>query len=103
MADRSIIELARHEGYCPVCGYQTLDEGPTGSWAICPICYWEDEPYPLNEPDTITGGPNENLSLTKARKNAQRYGDIYEGGSASTRPPRPDETRHPDWPFQSEQ
>ena len=99
MTDRSPAEQARREGYCPACGYQTLDEGSTGTWVICPICFWEDEPYPLNEPDTVTGGPNGDLSIAQAREHVREYGDVYVGGGDSTRQPRPEESRHPDWPF----
>lgn len=28
---------------CPCCGYKTLDEEPTDTYAICKICFWEDD------------------------------------------------------------
>lgn len=28
---------------CLCCGYRTLDE--RGAFDICPICFWEDDPY----------------------------------------------------------
>lgn len=99
MSNRSTVEQARRDGYCPACGYRTLGEGGTGSWMICPICFWEDEPYPLDEPDTVMGGPNGGLSLNDARANVERFGEVLEGGSDHTCDPDPDTDRHPDWPF----
>ncbi len=28
---------------CPCCGYLTLTEKPPGTFAICPVCFWEDD------------------------------------------------------------
>ena len=54
---------------CPCCEQYTLDE-PSGTYAICPICNWEDDPIQLENPE-YAGGAN-NQSLVKARENYKR-------------------------------
>ncbi len=41
---------------CPCCGFVVFDEEP-GSYAICPICDWEDDHVQLCYPSLI-GGAN---------------------------------------------
>lgn len=41
---------------CPCCGFYTLNE-PAGSYAICNICGWEDDPVQLRFP-TMQKGAN---------------------------------------------
>lgn len=48
---------------CPCCDYQTLTE--TGSYEICDVCGWEDDPVQSSDP-TFVGGANQ-LSLDQAR------------------------------------
>jgi hypothetical protein len=50
---------------CPCCGYLTLDE-PPGSYAICDVCFWEDDAIQLRWPDW-TGGANR-PSLIEAQR-----------------------------------
>lgn len=57
---------------CPCCGYRTLDE--LGHFDICDICWWEDDGQTDADADKVYGGPNEDLSLTKARANFVRHG-----------------------------
>ena len=28
---------------CPCCSYYTFEEKPSGTYYICPVCYWEDD------------------------------------------------------------
>ncbi len=42
---------------CPCCGYRTLDEEPPGTYDICEICFWEDDPVQFVDPD-YEGGAN---------------------------------------------
>ena len=56
---------------CPCCGYRTLTE-PPGSYDICPVCYWEDDPIQRQEPD-YAGGANV-PSLLEARENYKKCG-----------------------------
>jgi hypothetical protein len=41
---------------CPACGYLAFDE-PTGSYDICGVCGWEDDPVQLRHP-CLRGGAN---------------------------------------------
>ena len=57
---------------CPCCGFLTLSELPPGTFAICPICYWEDDNVQFNDP-AYGGGANEE-SLRQARANYREFG-----------------------------
>lgn len=52
---------------CPCCGYKTI--GEVASYDICLICWWEDDGQNDEDADKVTGGPNDNISLTQARIN----------------------------------
>src|ERR1051325_1133679 len=41
---------------CPACGFLVFDE-PAGSYEICPVCDWEDDPVQLTWPG-LKGGAN---------------------------------------------
>jgi hypothetical protein len=49
---------------CPSCGFMTL-QGEYGSYAICDLCDWEDDPVQLANP-TSEGGANKK-SLAQAQ------------------------------------
>ncbi|MEG2814426.1 MAG: CPCC family cysteine-rich protein, partial [Oscillospiraceae bacterium] len=51
---------------CNCCSNFVLDEEPTGTFEICPICGWEDDKVQTADPD-FAGGANK-LSLNQARK-----------------------------------
>ena len=48
---------------CPCCGYLVYEENPSGSYEVCPVCYWEyddiqnenEYTYIPNEDKTIQG------------------------------------------------
>jgi Cysteine-rich CPCC len=42
---------------CPCCGYRTLPQEAGGTYALCPICFWEDDGVQLDDPD-YEGGAN---------------------------------------------
>ena len=46
---------------CPSCGFLVFDE-PPGSYVICEVCGWEDDPVQLRHP-AMSGGANK-LSLS---------------------------------------
>ncbi|WP_258179562.1 CPCC family cysteine-rich protein [Stenotrophomonas maltophilia] len=52
---------------CPSCGFLTLEDF-YGSYAICPLCNWEDDGVQLANP-TSAGGAN-GESLAQAQQNA---------------------------------
>ncbi|MFK7808815.1 MAG: CPCC family cysteine-rich protein, partial [Saprospiraceae bacterium] len=52
---------------CPCCGSRTLDE--LASFAICRVCWWEDDGQDNHNADVVMGGPNYGFSLAQARHN----------------------------------
>lgn len=52
---------------CPCCGFLTLSEQPPGTFAVCPVCWWEDDDVQYRDPD-FEGGANA-VSLRQARTN----------------------------------
>jgi len=57
---------------CPCCDYLSLSE--PGAHQICGVCFWEDDGQTAANPGGIRGGPNGDLSLTKARENYRDFG-----------------------------
>lgn len=57
---------------CPCCDYLTLDEPPRDTFAICPVCWWEDDDIQFRDLD-YRGGAN-SPSLREARASFQRCG-----------------------------
>jgi hypothetical protein len=74
---------------CACCGWFTLDERPSGTFEICPVCGWEDDGVQLADPD-VGGGANV-PSLREARSEYLRTGAADPDHRALTRPPRDDE------------
>lgn len=63
----------KHGKYqCPCCHYYTLEEPDTGSYDICPVCYWEDDNVQFHD-ENFSGGANV-VSLAIARKNFLEFG-----------------------------
>jgi hypothetical protein len=61
---------------CPACGLDTLSE--SGGFEICWVCWWEDDGQGDWDAELVTGGPNYDLSLKRARENFQKYYYIKE-------------------------
>lgn len=74
---------------CPCCGFLTLCEQPPGTFAVCPVCYWEDDDTQFNDP-TFRGGANEE-SLIEARENFAAFGASSKRFLNRVRPPLPEE------------
>jgi len=51
---------------CPCCGCFTLEDPDPGSYAICPVCWWEDDRLQFEDP-SLRDGANR-LSLQEARR-----------------------------------
>ncbi len=69
---------------CPCCGYYTLAEGDT-DYDICPVCFWENDPWQAKEPEE-TGGAN-GVSLKQARENFVAFGVCEERFAEKVRKP----------------
>ena len=57
---------------CPCCEQPALVEKPPGTYLICPVCGWEDDPVQFADAH-YTGGANR-VSLAQARENFRRLG-----------------------------
>lgn len=82
---------------CPCCGYRTFPAPPAGTYEICPVCNWEDDPVQLKDPD-YKGGANV-VSLREAQRNFQKYAASDLACRGNTRPPRLEEARDSGWKF----
>ncbi len=72
--------------YCVCCGFASLDEqGGTGSYELCPFCFWEDDKTQFEDP-TYEGGANQ-PSLQQAKKNFQTFGACDEKAKSNVKPP----------------
>ncbi|HEY0250243.1 MAG TPA: CPCC family cysteine-rich protein [Kofleriaceae bacterium] len=72
---------------CRCCQYLTLTDKPPSTFAICPVCWWEDDfPYNLD----FVGASR--VSLREARANMQKFGACEHRFIAKARPPTPEET-----------
>lgn len=80
---------------CPCCGYKTYSEYPNGTYLICPVCFWEDDPVQLDNPD-FAGGANP-LSLRESQKNFVSFGACDEGMKPFVRKHSLNEERDNDW------
>jgi hypothetical protein len=79
---------------CPCCGYVVFD-GPPGSYAICPICFWEDDEVQLRFP-ALAGGAN-GSSLVEAQQAFVRVGASELRFVQNCRAPAPGDERDPTW------
>ncbi|SDC16356.1 Cysteine-rich CPCC [Terribacillus halophilus] len=78
---------------CPCCGYKTLDSD--GGYDICPICFWEDDPF-QKEHMYEDGGAN-TVSLIKAQKNYSEFGACERHVIQYTRKPVKGDKKDPGW------
>ena len=79
---------------CPCCGRQVFEEGP-GSYDICAVCFWEDDPVQLRWPDWRGGANRPNL--IDAQANYASFGAMEERFRGNVRAPRHDETVEDGW------
>ena len=79
---------------CPCCGYLSFDQ-PPGSFEICHICYWEDDPVQLLDP-TYEGGASR-PSLLDCQANFDRVQACEERFKGNVRPPGAEDTRDDGW------
>ena len=74
---------------CACCGYRTLLGPVSGSFEICEVCFWEDDPLQQDDPE-YEGGANK-VSLREAKENYRAFGATEERFLDNVRPPRPEE------------
>jgi hypothetical protein len=74
---------------CPCCGYLTLVEPPTGTYAICEVCFWEDDGVQFRNLD-YEGGANK-VSLNQARHSYREHGASEPDFMDNVRLPLPEE------------
>lgn len=66
---------------CPSCGFLTVDEETYGTYNICEVCGWEDDPVQLANPSSGGGANSESLyqSQLKAIKEVPLEIKEYKG------------------------
>jgi hypothetical protein len=82
---------------CPCCGYKTSKERPGGTYNICEVCFWEDDPIQFDDPD-YEGGANR-VSLKQGQRNFQEFGACERDMVKNVRRPNSDEGRDANWKF----
>ena len=80
---------------CPCCGYKTFSERPNGSYDICEVCFWEDDPIQLDDPDYEDGANK--VSLRQGQKNFSEFGACEKEMIKNVRQPNNDEKRDDTW------
>ncbi|MDI9877763.1 CPCC family cysteine-rich protein [Flectobacillus rivi] len=84
---------------CPCCGHKTFTEKPNGTYDICDVCFWEDDPIQFNDPN-YEGGAN-STSLKQAQKNFLEFGASDHELRQYVRPPSKEEPKEKGWkPFE---
>ncbi|MDE5546198.1 MAG: hypothetical protein K2I88_01915 [Anaeroplasmataceae bacterium] len=76
---------------CPCCGFYTFATKPKGGYFICPVCFWEDDPFQSQDPD-LEGFAN-SVSLNQARINYKKFGACEKDMIKYVRPPKGDELK----------
>jgi hypothetical protein len=79
---------------CPCCGYIVFAE-PPGSYAICPICDWEDDDLQLRWP--VVGGSANKMNLIVAQENFIKIGAKGEAHTNHTQGSPDDYKRDLNW------
>ncbi|MFN7919242.1 MAG: CPCC family cysteine-rich protein [Bryobacteraceae bacterium] len=79
---------------CHCCGFLTLSEPGFGTFEICAVCFWEDDPV-QNEDPSFAGGANRE-SLNEARRNYIDHGAAELACVNDVRAPRLEEVPRSD-------
>ena len=65
---------------CPCCHFLTLDEPPPGTYEICSICGWEDDPVQFDDPDYKGGANRPSLNECRNRFEAEQLPELRQSG-----------------------
>jgi hypothetical protein len=95
IAGDTLVPVIKERFACPCCGYKTFDTQPDGSYNICDVCFWEDDPIQLANPD-YKGGANP-MSLRQAQQNFLQFGACNVDMLQNVRLPTNDEQRDENW------
>jgi hypothetical protein len=79
---------------CPCCGFKTIEREDT-FYDLCPVCFWETDPYQLANPH-YKGGANA-PSLAEAQQNFILFGACEKEDVPKTRTPLADEKKDDNW------
>jgi hypothetical protein len=90
---------ARELGYCPCCGYRTLPKGQPGSYEVCHVCHWLDDPVQFGDDQYVSD--TNHVSLSEARANFEEHGACLPEAADQTTAPD-DAQRDPNWPYTGE-
>lgn len=97
----TLLSIITEKFACPCCGYKTFYSEPNGSYDICLVCFWENDPIQLDDPD-YEGGANL-MSLRQAQQNFLEFGACDRNMLPNVRRHTKDEERDDEWkPFDSE-
>jgi len=77
---------------CPCCGFLTIDEDKYGSYNICSICGWEDDPVQLANP--CSGGANRPLCEEQIKFKTAQFKNKDTKRDTQWRPLTTDEIAH---------
>ncbi|MDI9859380.1 CPCC family cysteine-rich protein [Flectobacillus roseus] len=89
------ILISNSKSTCICCGHKTLTEKPTGTFEICPVCFWEDDPIQRYDPD-YEGGANP-ISLKQAQSNFIDFEACDLDMKKYVRPANSDEPKDKNW------
>jgi hypothetical protein len=78
---------------CACCGFLVLDE--RGNYAICPICFWEDDIVQIADP-WFDGGAN-SPALVQAQRTFAQIGATEQRFLKYVRAPRTSDAKDPEW------
>ena len=79
---------------CPCCGHLVFGE-PPGSYEVCPICFWEDDPVQAADP-WYAGGAN-TPNLADAQRNYAEFGAIEQRFTKNVRAATDQDVLDPNW------
>jgi hypothetical protein len=80
---------------CACCGYKTFKHPAEGSYDICEVCFWEDDPVQFKDPN-FEGGANL-TSLSQAQENFISFGASDRRFLGYVRKPEKSEDRDQNW------